>query len=67
MNNNMSNADRAVRMVVGIMLLVFANGLHDAGNSPASNVWWAWIGLVPLVTAFLSWCPLYSALGISTR
>ena len=67
MTNNMSNLDRAARMIVGIVLLIFANGLHDAGNSPASNVWWAWIGVVPLMTAFIGWCPLYSALGISTR
>jgi hypothetical protein len=66
MTNNMSNFDRAVRLAAGIVLLIFANGLYDAGNSPASNVWWAWIGIVPLATAFIGWCPLYSALGIST-
>ncbi len=45
MTTNMSNLDRAARMIVGIVLLIFANGLHDAGNSPASNVWWAWNGV----------------------
>lgn len=58
MTENMSNLDRALRMIAGVVLLIFANGLHDAGNSPASNVWWAWIGVVPLLTAFIGWCPL---------
>lgn len=66
MANNMSNLDRGLRLLVGIVLLIFANGLHDAGNAPASNVWWAWIGAVPLATAFIGWCPLYRLLGIST-
>jgi Protein of unknown function (DUF2892) len=27
---------------------------------------WGWIGLVPLATAALGWCPLYTVLGFST-
>jgi hypothetical protein len=27
---------------------------------------WAWIGVVPLATAALGWCPAYVPFGIST-
>ncbi len=66
MTTNMSNVDRALRLIAGIVLIALALGLHDAGNSPASNVWWGWFGVIPLVTAFIGWCPLYRLLGIST-
>lgn len=67
MSANMSNLDRALRLIAGALLIALALGLHDAGNSPASNIWWGWIGVVPLLTAFIGWCPLYRLLGISTR
>jgi len=28
---------------------------------------WAWIGVAPLATAFIGWCPAYLPFGISTR
>lgn len=47
-------------------------GLRGAVGS-ALSVWallggpvWAWVGLVPLVTAILRVCPAYSLLGLST-
>mgnify|MGYP000908398918 FL=1 len=66
MTSNMSNFDRAMRLIAGIVLIALALGLHDAGNAPASAVWWGWFGLIPLATAFIGWCPLYKLLGIST-
>lgn len=58
MNKNVGNVDRLVRFVVGIALvaMVFVG--------PQTQ--WGWIGLIPLVTASLGWCPLYSLLGVST-
>jgi len=44
MTTNMSNVDRALRLIAGIVLIALALGLHDAGNSPASNIWWGWFG-----------------------
>lgn len=66
MTTNMSNMDRAIRVVVGVVLIALALGLHDAGNAPASGIWWGWIGVIPLATAFIGWCPAYRLLGIST-
>jgi hypothetical protein len=67
MTQNMSNTDRAIRMILGLVLIALALGLHDAGNAPQSAIWWGWIGVIPLATAFFGWCPLYRLLGISTH
>lgn len=64
---NMSPLDRGLRLFVGAILVALALGLHDAGNAPQSGIWWAWIGLVPLATAFFNFCPLYRLLGFATR
>lgn len=61
---NVGTVDQYVRIVVGLALVAFA-----FQNGPAIQGWhWAGlIGLVLLVTAFFKSCPLYAALGISTR
>jgi len=55
---NVGALDRALRIVVGIALIVMTlMGLIGV---------WGWIGVVPLVTAAIGSCPLYSVLGMST-
>lgn len=58
MKTNEHNIERIVRVVAGLALI----GLTLSGNIGV----WGWIGLVPLATGALGWCPLYSVLGIST-
>lgn len=58
MNRNMGRLDRALRVALGIVLI----GLALAG--PQSPL--GWIGIIPLATATIGWCPLYSMLGIRT-
>lgn len=58
MNRNEGNLDRAVRAIAGIGLI----GAMLAGVIGP----WGWIGAVPLVTAAIAWCPLYTVLGINT-
>lgn len=58
MNRNEGNADRAVRALAGIALI----GATVAGVIGP----WGWIGVVPLATAAMGWCPLYTLLGINT-
>jgi hypothetical protein len=58
MNKNVGSIDRLVRVIVGIALIAL---VFIGPQTP-----WGWIGLVPLATAALSWCPLYTALGIET-
>jgi hypothetical protein len=57
MKTNMGSIDRIVRGVAGIGLVAWA-----LAGGPV----WAWIGVVPLATAALGWCPAYVPFGIST-
>ncbi len=58
MTKNEGTLDRALRIIVGLVLL----SLVFIGP----QTWWGLIGLVPLVTALVGSCPLYSILGVST-
>ncbi|MBL6430521.1 MAG: DUF2892 domain-containing protein [Alphaproteobacteria bacterium] len=59
---NVGSADRIARIVVGFALIAFAL----FAPADISWKWVGWIGVVPLVTAFLKWCPAYTLLGIRT-
>ena len=63
MVTNVGTIDRALRIVVGLVLIAYALklGLPSTGWN-----WVGWIGVVPLLTAFIGACPLYSQLGVST-
>lgn len=60
MNKNVGSADKIVRIIVGLGLLSLLVLL------PSPSRFLGLIGLVPLGTALLGWCPLYSLLGIKT-
>ena len=55
---NVGNLDRALRVLAGLALI----GLAAAGVIGA----WGYIGVVPLLTGLVAWCPLYRVLGIRT-
>ncbi|MBK8639674.1 MAG: DUF2892 domain-containing protein [Chromatiaceae bacterium] len=55
---NTGTIDRALRAIVGLLLI----GLTLTGIIGV----WGWIGVVPLATAALGWCPAYTLLGIKT-
>ncbi len=55
---NVGPIDRALRIVLGLVLL----SLTFLGPRTA----WGWVGLVPLATGLFGMCPLYSILGVST-
>ncbi|MBI5318410.1 DUF2892 domain-containing protein [Bradyrhizobium sp.] len=58
MTKNVGTIDRVIRAVVGlaILSLVFAG--------PKSL--WGLLGLIPLITALVGWCPPYALLGFNT-
>ncbi len=60
MKTNVGSADKIVRIVVGIGLLSLFFILE--GNMKFLGL----IGIVPIATALMGWCPLYSVLGLST-
>lgn len=55
---NVGTIDRALRAVVGLVLIA----LTVVGPQTP----WGWIGVVPLLTAFIGWCPAYLPIGLNT-
>lgn len=55
---NMGTIDRVLRIVIGVALLAI---VFVGPKTP-----WGWIGVVPLLTALIGNCPLYSIVGIRT-
>lgn len=58
MHKNMGSVDRIVRIVVGLGLL----SLVFVGPQTL----WGLLGIVPVFTAAMNWCPLYTVLGVKT-
>ncbi|MCC6717736.1 MAG: DUF2892 domain-containing protein [Acetobacteraceae bacterium] len=58
MVRNVGGIDRILRIVVGLVLL----GLTYFGVIG----WWGLVGIVPLGTALMGFCPLYRLFGAST-
>lgn len=58
MKLNSGGIDRTIRIFAGLALLAWA-GLF---NGPV----WAFIGVLPLATGIIGWCPAYPILGINT-
>lgn len=63
MTKNMGNADRIIRVIVGIGLLIAA---FSSGWSTLWTVVAAFVGLAMLGTAVIGHCPPYALLGIKT-
>ncbi|AUB82839.1 YgaP family membrane protein [Candidatus Thiodictyon syntrophicum] len=55
---NAGTIDRAVRAIVGIALIALTLTGHLGV--------WGWIGIVPLATALIGWCPAYTLFGLNT-
>lgn len=58
MKLNVGGIDRILRIVVGLVLI----GLVASGNIGL----WGWLGIVPLATGAIGWCPPYALLGWNT-
>jgi hypothetical protein len=58
MKLNVGGIDRILRIVVGIALVA----LTALGIIPV----WGYIGVVPILTGLIGWCPAYPLLGINT-
>lgn len=58
MTTNVGGIDRVLRIVAGVVLLALG------AFGPLG--WWGLVGLVPLGTALVGFCPVYPLLGINT-
>ncbi len=57
MKSNLGTLDRTLRTIAGVAII---------GVGIAYDSWWGAVGVIPLVTALVGWCPLYYPLKIST-
>ena len=58
MSINVGRTDRIIRIVAGILLITLA--------ATGTIGYWGYIGVVPLATGFIGWCPAYLPFGIKT-
>ncbi len=58
MKQNIGNTDKIIRIILGVVIA--ALGFYFKS-------WWGLIALVPLLTAFISFCPLYPIFSLSTK
>ena len=56
---NVGTADRIVRILAGVVLLSL---VFVGPETP-----WGWLGIVPLLTGVINFCPLYALIGLNTR
>jgi hypothetical protein len=55
---NVGTVDRMIRIVAGLILISL---VFIGPQTP-----WGWIGLVPLLTGLVRWCPAYRLIGVNT-
>ncbi len=58
MKANEGSIDRALRVIAGLVLIAL---VFVGPQTP-----WGWVGIVPLLTGLIGWCPLYAILGLNT-
>jgi hypothetical protein len=51
--------DRVLRVIIGIALISI---VFIGPQTP-----WGWLGVIPLATGLIGWCPAYMLLGIKTK
>ncbi|MDP4266689.1 MAG: DUF2892 domain-containing protein [Bacteroidota bacterium] len=57
MKTNIGAKDKTLRILFGILIV---------GVGVFYNNWWGLVGLIPIITAVIGWCPLYALLGINS-
>ena len=58
MKFNVGGVDRILRIVIGLVFIALA-ATDTVG-------WWGWLGVIPLLTGVVRFCPLYSLVGMNT-
>ena len=57
MKTNVGTLDKVIRLIAGAAII---------GAGVYFQSWWGAIGVVPIATALINWCPAYTLLGIDT-
>ena len=56
--NNVGGVDKGIRIALGLVLIAL---VFTGPQTP-----WGWIGIVPLATGLMGFCPLYKLIGLNT-
>ena len=59
MKTNIGNADRSIRIILGLVILSLA---FIGPKTP-----WGFLGLILIVTGLIRWCPAYLPFGFSSK
>ena len=57
MHHNVGGIDQILRIVLGVVICTIG---------VIYNNWWGMVGLIPLVTGTMSWCPIYNLVELSS-
>jgi len=57
MKKNIGKVDMIIRIIIALVIAIVGIVYQS---------WWGLVAIVPLVTAFVKFCPLYTVLGVST-
>jgi hypothetical protein len=57
MQKNVGTTEKIIRVIIGLVIIIL--GL-------VYNTWWGLIGLIPLATAAIGWCPINRLIGLDT-
>lgn len=58
MQANIGKTEKIIRVIVGLAIIA-AGVIYQS--------WWGAIGVIPLATALINYCPAWSIFGINTR
>lgn len=58
MKKNVGSTDKVVRIILGLVIVVLGF---------VYSSWWGLVGIIPLATAFMGFCPIYAPFKISTN
>ena len=58
MQANVGSTDRIIRFILGAAIIVI--GFYFKS-------WWGVVGIVPIITGLVNFCPFYSLMGVSTK
>jgi hypothetical protein len=64
MKTNIGVIDRSLRLIIGALLVAWA---IPVGFPPMEYNWIGWVGVLPIITALVSYCPLYGFLDLTTN
>lgn len=57
MKSNVGKTDMIIRIILGVIIIVLGIVYKS---------WWGVIGIVPILTALVRWCPAYLPFGINS-